>query len=35
MRLFEDAKKTNQDVVFEDVVEILKNTGSNEEAAKK
>lgn len=35
MRLFEDAKKTNQDVVFEDVVEILKNSGSNEEAAKK
>jgi len=35
MRLFEDAKKTNPDVVFEDVVEILKNAGSNEEAAKK
>jgi len=35
MRLFEDAKKSNGDVVFEDVVEILKNAGSNEATAKK
>jgi len=35
MRLFEEAKKTNQDVVFDEVVDILKIADSNEESAKK